>query len=186
MPSLGAIGGPRPGDGAEEAKALANLAQTACWSGDTDAVTEAAVSGRELLDLVPNPVELVKIRSAESVGRAIAGDRAAAVEAVAHPEWGSVTSVTSAFYDPYVLRGQQAFDSYVSSWVDSGVNQLSVLARFVELTGLVSGIQTDGGASAWYTAAYTSPEILSGATVDGLRFFDFRGCRNLHGEHGRS
>jgi tetratricopeptide (TPR) repeat protein len=69
---------------AAEAKALANLAQTTCWSGAVDSVTEAAVSGRELLDLVPNPVELVKIRSAESIGHAIAGDRTAAVEALTH------------------------------------------------------------------------------------------------------
>ncbi|MFJ5674161.1 Gfo/Idh/MocA family protein [Streptomyces sp. NPDC093097] len=82
--------------------------------------------------------------------------RWAADQLAAHPEWGPITSVTSAFYDPYVLRGQQAFDSYVSSWMDSGVNQLSVLARLVELTGPVTGSQADGGASAWYTAAYTS------------------------------
>lgn len=82
--------------------------------------------------------------------------RWAAGQLADHPEWGPVTSVTSAFYDPYVLRGQQAFDSYVSSWMDSGVNQLSVLARIVDLTALVSGAQSDGGASAWYTAAYTS------------------------------
>lgn len=73
-----------------------------------------------------------------------------------HPEWGPVTGVTSAFYDPYVLRGQQAFDSYVSSWMDSGVNQLSVLARLVDLTALASGKETDGGASSWHTVAYTS------------------------------
>ena len=82
--------------------------------------------------------------------------RWAADQLAAHPEWGPVTDITSAFHDPYILRGQQAFDSYVSSWMDSGVNQLSVLARLVDLTGLVSGSQADGGASAWYTAAYTS------------------------------
>jgi predicted dehydrogenase len=82
--------------------------------------------------------------------------RWAAEQLTAHPEWGPVTSVTSAFYDPYVLRGQQAFDSYVSSWMDSGVNQLSVLARLVDLTRLLSGSQSDGGASAWHTVAYTS------------------------------
>lgn len=69
---------------AAEAKALANLAQTVCWSGNVDAVAEAATTGRELLDLVPNPVELVKIRSGECVAHAIAGDRAAALEALVH------------------------------------------------------------------------------------------------------
>ncbi|MFE4973284.1 hypothetical protein ACFRAR_14355 [Kitasatospora sp. NPDC056651] len=67
---------------AAEAKALANLAQTACWAGDTTAVADAAARARDLLDLVPNPVELVKIRSAEAVAHAVAGDAAAAVAAV--------------------------------------------------------------------------------------------------------
>ncbi|MFF7456268.1 Gfo/Idh/MocA family protein [Kitasatospora sp. NPDC008115] len=74
----------------------------------------------------------------------------------AHPEWGPVTAVTSAFYDPYVLRGPEAFASYVSSWTDSGVNQLSMLTRFVELTELTSARQLDGGASAWCTVAFRS------------------------------
>jgi predicted dehydrogenase len=82
-----------------------------------------------------------------------------------HPEWGPVTGITSAFYDPYILRGQQAFDSYVSSWTDSGVNQLSVLARLVELTELTSGQQSDGGASAWHTAAYTSRGVVGTARL---------------------
>ncbi|MFD4998053.1 Gfo/Idh/MocA family protein [Streptomyces buecherae] len=74
----------------------------------------------------------------------------------AHPEWGPITSITSAFYDPYVLRGEQAFASYGSSWTDSGVNQLSMLARFVHLTALTSARQLDDGASAWCTAAFRS------------------------------
>lgn len=82
--------------------------------------------------------------------------RWAAGQLADHPEWGPVSGVTSAFYDPYVLRGRQAFDSYVSSWTDSGVNQLSVLARLVDLTGPVSGHQSDRGASAWYTVGYSS------------------------------
>lgn len=82
--------------------------------------------------------------------------RWAADQLAAHPEWGPVTGITSAFHDPYILRGQQAFDSYVSSWMDSGVNQLSVLARLVDLTGLISRSQADGGASAWCTVGYTS------------------------------
>ncbi|MDB1088713.1 tetratricopeptide repeat protein [Streptomyces sp. ACA25] len=67
---------------AAEAKALANLAQTACWSSNTPAVGEAADAARRLLDLVPNPVELVKIRSAEAVAFALAGDHRTAREAV--------------------------------------------------------------------------------------------------------
>lgn len=67
---------------AAEAKALANLAQTACWSGETVTVAEAAAHARALLDLVPNPVELVKIRSAEAVVAAVTGDQDAARQAV--------------------------------------------------------------------------------------------------------
>lgn len=74
----------------------------------------------------------------------------------AHPEWGPVTGITSAFYDPYVLRGPEAFASYVSSWTDSGVNQLSMLTRFVDLTELLSARQLDGGASAWCTVGFRS------------------------------
>ncbi|MFJ1708398.1 Gfo/Idh/MocA family protein [Kitasatospora sp. NPDC088346] len=73
-----------------------------------------------------------------------------------HPDWGPVTAVTSAFYDPYVLRGPEAFASYVSSWMDSGVNQLSMLTRFVDLTGLTSARETDSGASAWCTVDFRS------------------------------
>jgi predicted dehydrogenase len=127
-------------------------------------------TGRVLVEkpLVHNLSALARLRELDSTvdvrGRLLTAHhfafapevRWAADQLSGHPEWGPVTSVTSAFYDPYILRGQQAFDSYVSSWMDSGVNQLSVLARLVDLTGLVSGSQADGGASAWYTAAYAS------------------------------
>ncbi|MFJ4920027.1 Gfo/Idh/MocA family protein [Streptomyces sp. NPDC088725] len=82
--------------------------------------------------------------------------RWAARQLAAHPEWGPVTGITSAFYDPYVLRREQAVASYTSSWMDSGVNQLSMLARFVDLTALDSARSLDGGASAWCTASYRS------------------------------
>ncbi|MEU1421252.1 Gfo/Idh/MocA family oxidoreductase [Kitasatospora sp. NPDC005751] len=75
------------------------------------------------------------------------------------PDWGPVTEITSAFYDPYVLKGAEAFASYTSSWTDSGVNQLSMLTRFVDLIVLSSGQQTDDGASAWCTAEYRSRDV---------------------------
>jgi predicted dehydrogenase len=74
----------------------------------------------------------------------------------AHPDWGPMTEITSAFYDPYILRGQEAFDSYGSSWTDSGINQLSMLTRFVDLDQLTSRQETDNGAAAWATAHYRS------------------------------
>ncbi|MGH3694335.1 MAG: hypothetical protein ACRDRX_10205 [Pseudonocardiaceae bacterium] len=67
---------------AAEAKALANLAQTACWSGDTATMSEVANQARQLLDLVPNPVELVKILSAEAIASAMVGHPVVAWEAV--------------------------------------------------------------------------------------------------------
>lgn len=72
----------------------------------------------------------------------------------AHPEWGPVTGITSAFTDPYVLKGEQAFTSYISAWTDSGINQLTVLARLVEVTGITS--LRDEGTSSWAVAAFRS------------------------------
>ncbi len=45
-------------------------------------MSDAAARARDLLDLVPNPVELVKVRSAEAVAHAVAGDSGAAVQAI--------------------------------------------------------------------------------------------------------
>lgn len=88
-----------------------------------------------------------------------------AAQIAGHPEWGPVTGITSAFYDPYTLRGEQAFASYVSSWLDSGINQLSMLARFVELDSLTSAEETDGGASAWCTVDYRSADTAGTARL---------------------
>ncbi|MBX2813809.1 MAG: tetratricopeptide repeat protein [Myxococcales bacterium] len=52
---------------AAETKALVNVAQTACWLGDVEVVEKAAKVAWELEDLVPNPVEKVKLRAAKSV-----------------------------------------------------------------------------------------------------------------------
>ncbi|PJE98244.1 hypothetical protein CUT44_08215 [Streptomyces carminius] len=82
--------------------------------------------------------------------------RWAAEQLAEHPEWGPVTGITSAFYDPYVLLREKASASYLSSWTDSGVNQLSTLARFVEPTALTSARQLDDGASAWCVCEYRS------------------------------
>jgi predicted dehydrogenase len=82
--------------------------------------------------------------------------RWAAGQIAEHPEWGPVTGITSAFFDPYILLGDKAFSSYGSSWMDSGVNQLSVLARFVDLEALTGASQLDDAASAWCTVKYRS------------------------------
>lgn len=89
----------------------------------------------------------------------------AAEQIAEHAEWGPVTNITSAFYDPYILRGRQAFASYISSWMDSGVNQLSMLTRFVDLTALTSARLMDGGASAWCTVEYRSNDTVGTARL---------------------
>jgi predicted dehydrogenase len=80
--------------------------------------------------------------------------RWAATQIDAHPEWGPVTAVTTAFHDPYLLLGEKAFASYVSSWTDSGINQLSMLTRFVDLLALTGRHEDERGASAWCTARF--------------------------------
>jgi predicted dehydrogenase len=75
------------------------------------------------------------------------GDAAARVRVVNHfafsPEvewgvglvaargWGEPAFVMSTFNDPYVTMAPPRRESYVSTWVDSGPNQLGLLARFV-------------------------------------------------------
>lgn len=44
--------------------------------------------------------------------------------------WGAPAGVISTFNDPYALKSAQQRATYVSSWVDSGPNQLGLLARF--------------------------------------------------------
>lgn len=73
-----------------------------------------------------------------------------------HPEWGPVTRITSVFHDPYIVDAERSFAAYGSSWIDSGVNQLSMLTRFVELTGARELHETGGGASAWCDVDFRS------------------------------
>lgn len=46
--------------------------------------------------------------------------------------WGAPELAVATFNDPYVLKTPRQRTSYVSPWVDSGANQLSMLGRFVE------------------------------------------------------
>ena len=50
---------------------------------------------------------------------------------VAARGWGEPAAVVSTFNDPYVTMPPTRRTSYVSTWVDSGPNQLGLLARFV-------------------------------------------------------
>ncbi len=57
---------------------------------------------------------------------------------LAHPEWGRPTRIASVFNDAYGGKSPAQQGVYVSSWVDSGPNQLSLLAPFVDSWELVS------------------------------------------------
>lgn len=50
-------------------------------------------------------------------------------------EWGTLTSISSAFYDPYVQSGEllAGAGSLGGSWTDSGINVFSVIGRVVDL-----------------------------------------------------
>jgi predicted dehydrogenase len=77
--------------------------------------------------------------------------------ALAHPEWGRPTRILSAFNDAYGSFSSERLASYVSTWVDSGPNQLSLLAAFASGWRLVEHddqghrsvtvLQHDGGTS---------------------------------------
>jgi hypothetical protein len=51
---------------------------------------------------------------------------------VAGNGWGPPERVLCSFDDPYVAKTPDERRSYVSSWVDSGANQLAFLARFAQ------------------------------------------------------
>jgi len=74
----------------------------------------------------------------------------------AHLEWGPITRIVAVFHDPYILDTGRSFAAYGSSWIDSGVNQLSMLARFVDITDRGPLHETSKGASAWCTATFNS------------------------------
>lgn len=71
-----------------------------------------------------------------------------AADLIADGAWGPVTRITSVFHDPYIVDADHSFAAYTSSWVDSGVNQLSMLTRFVDLVRRGTLHETGAGASA--------------------------------------
>jgi predicted dehydrogenase len=80
----------------------------------------------------------------------------AADQITEHPQWGPVTGITSVFHDPYIVEVEHAFAAYGSSWIDSGINQLSMLTRFVDLVEIRNLHETAGGASAWCNVDFLS------------------------------
>lgn len=79
-----------------------------------------------------------------------------AKELHAHPEWGPVKRIVTSFHDAYLTDAAHSFAAYTSSWVDSGVNQLSMLTRFVDLVDRGPVHETAAGATAWCTVGYRS------------------------------
>lgn len=73
-----------------------------------------------------------------------------------HPEWGPVRRIISSFHDPYIADAAHSFQTYTSSWVDSGVNQLTMLTRFVELADRGPVHESDSGATSWCTAEFVA------------------------------
>ena len=67
------------------------------------------------------------------------------VDGLRQAGWGPPAQVTCGFFDPYIddLPARRA--SLASSWLDSGVNQLSVVSRFVDIDGLTALDHTDEG-----------------------------------------
>lgn len=88
-----------------------------------------------------------------------------AADLIAHRGWGPVTRITSVFHDAYITDAEHSFAAYTSSWVDSGVNQLSMLTRFVDPVRRGVLHETDGGASAWCTVEFRSDDSLGTALL---------------------
>lgn len=72
----------------------------------------------------------------------------------ANPGWGPPTHITAAFHDPYIAHADHARDAYVSSWTDSGPNQLSMLQRFVHLDTIDPLQENPDRTRSWTTARY--------------------------------
>jgi predicted dehydrogenase len=142
-------------------------------STHADLVAEAA-AGSPARILVEKPLahDTASLARLDGLARGAGGDLASrvfvahhfafspevrwAAEMMARLRWGPVTGIMSAFYDPYVGKGERAFESYGSAWLDSGSNQLSMLSRFVDFAAVTSAHDTDGGASTWRTASFRS------------------------------
>lgn len=61
------------------------------------------------------------------------------------PQWGVPTQILCSFNDAYSNRPVEQLEGYVSSWIDSGGNQLSLLSRFVSGFRLVDRSEHDRG-----------------------------------------
>jgi predicted dehydrogenase len=99
-----------------------------------------------------------------------------ASQVISRKRWGPPGRILSCFNDPYATRALHERRTYVSSWVDSGANQLALIARFAEgwaLTGhdeaadgmrSVTSVDFDGGkallSTNWWTGASSKQTVL--------------------------
>ncbi|GGX91049.1 hypothetical protein [Streptomyces fructofermentans] len=90
-------------------------------------------------------------------------------------------------WDPEDVTILEAAIGHRPTWavqidVSGRVDGTAEVHRMIALLLEHGGVATDD-----YTAhPWTLPEALSGAVIDGLRFFDFRGHHELNCESGRS
>lgn len=143
---------------AAEAKALVNLAQTKCWSGDVRAIEEIALRARVLLDLVPNPVELVKLRSAEAAVMLIADDHESASTAIEE---------TRLLSDEIAYRGGHNLADVIAILVDARAGEVEAAQR--TLRGLHERTIGSGGNYYWVPIAAT---WIPGAVEYGGQWHD--------------
>lgn len=123
-----------------------------------------------------------------------------AVRTVSDGGWGPPDRVLSCFDDPYAAKTADERRTYVSSWVDSGANQLAMLARFStgwsitaheeDAGGMrsVTDVAFDGGSatltSNWWTGASSKQTIMRWAAGHEL-FLDHTSMTGLLLDAGR-
>lgn len=91
-----------------------------------------------------------------------------AVDLVRERGWGPPTSVLSVFNDPYLAKTPTERASYVSSWTDSGPNQLGLLARVVTECAITAhDVVPDGTRSTTRVAFDTGSGVLTSSWHTG-------------------
>ena len=84
----------------------------------------------------------------------------------AHSEWGRPGRIVSVFNDAYAGLPAAQLEGYVSSWVDSGPNQLSMLAAFAGSWTVASHVN-DGSRAVTHLAHDGGRTILSSNWLAG-------------------
>jgi Oxidoreductase family, NAD-binding Rossmann fold len=78
----------------------------------------------------------------------------------AHQDWGRPVRVMSSFNDAYARKPASQLDGYVSRWIDSGPNQLSLLSRFVSHLEVIDRSQSSDGFRSVCRLSYAGGEAL--------------------------